>query len=81
MGLRSPGRGRLRGDIRALNEINTAVISVEWEDWMREHGNWACEFVQNIDFAPVIGSLMLLSIEEITPAMKVDGLFFCLFVS
>ena len=55
---RSPGRGGVDFEeiIRALNEIGySGPLSVEWEDcgMDREHGaTEACEFVQNIDFAP-----------------------------
>ena len=55
---RSPGRGGVDFEeiIRALNDIGySGPLSVEWEDcgMDREHGaTEACEFVQNIDFAP-----------------------------
>jgi sugar phosphate isomerase/epimerase len=55
---RSPGRGGVDFEeiIRALNEIGyDGPLSVEWEDcgMDREHGAAeACEFVQNLDFAP-----------------------------
>ncbi len=55
---RSPGRGSVDFEaiIRALNEIRyDGPLSVEWEDpgMDREHGaREACQFVQNLDFAP-----------------------------
>ena len=55
---RSPGRGGVDFEeiIRALNQIGyEGPLSVEWEDcgMDREHGAAeACEFVQNLDFAP-----------------------------
>ena len=55
---RSPGRGGVNFEeiIRALNEVNYGgPLSVEWEDvgMDREHGaREACEFVQQLDFAP-----------------------------
>jgi sugar phosphate isomerase/epimerase len=55
---RSPGRGSVNFEeiIRALNEIKYAgPLSVEWEDpgMDREAGaKEACQFVQNLDFAP-----------------------------
>lgn len=55
---RSPGRGTINFEeiIRALNQIKYAgPLSVEWEDpgMDREAGaKEACQFVQNLDFAP-----------------------------
>ena len=55
---RSPGRGSIDFEeiIRALNQIGyEGPLSVEWEDcgMDREHGAAeACEFVQQLDFAP-----------------------------
>jgi sugar phosphate isomerase/epimerase len=55
---RSPGRGGVDFEeiIRALNQIKyDGPLSVEWEDggMDREAGaKEACEFVQNLDFAP-----------------------------
>jgi sugar phosphate isomerase/epimerase len=55
---RSPGRGSVDFEeiIRALNQIKYAgPLSVEWEDagMDREAGaKEACQFVQNLDFAP-----------------------------
>jgi sugar phosphate isomerase/epimerase len=55
---RSPGRGSVDFEeiIRALNSIKYAgPLSVEWEDpgMDREAGaKEACQFVQNLDFAP-----------------------------
>ena len=55
---RSPGRGSVDFEeiVRALNHIKYAgPLSVEWEDpgMDREAGaKEACQFVQNLDFAP-----------------------------